>query len=299
MKIDPRHLLQIAAIVDRGTFSAAAESLGTSQPALSRIVTLLERRLGALLFDRESRPPKPTEAGLSLAEQGRAIRAATDHAAIALDRISKGEFGKIRIGAPPFLADHLLPEALCEFLPGHPRIQIELISDFFPALQAKLLMDDIDMIVGPVTLVDRSQSFIIHKLLDDSNVVVCRAGHPLGRKRKIRSEDLEQSNWISYSTASTLHSDMQAALTSAGVNQINICFESQSAGAVLQVLEGTDYLTMLPYNVAKRLAKQNRIRILPFADRSPSRPIGIVMQANRYPVGAVLTLATFLRKRFT
>jgi DNA-binding transcriptional LysR family regulator len=297
MKIEPRHLLQIACIVEAGTFSSAAEQLGTSQPALSRIVALLERRLGTPLFDRTSRPPAPTEAGLALAEQGRAIQAAALHAAHAVDRITKGDFGTVRIGAPPFLCDHLLGDLIGEFLMMHERIRIELLPDFFPSLQRRLLADEIDMIIGPITLVDRSLPFNIERLLEDSNVVVCRAGHPLGRKRVIKPGDLEQSSWISHSASSTLHADMQAALTSAGVNKINLCFESPSAAAVLKVLERTDCLTMLPRNVAARLAAEGRIRILPVADRSPSRPIGIVTHAGRPPAIAAPTLTRFLRKR--
>ena len=78
MIIDPRYLMQIAAIVECGSFSAAAERLGTSQPALSRTISIIERRTGLALFDRNSRPPTPTDAGRALADQGRAIRKASN-----------------------------------------------------------------------------------------------------------------------------------------------------------------------------------------------------------------------------
>ncbi|MDO9439795.1 MAG: LysR family transcriptional regulator [Beijerinckiaceae bacterium] len=299
MKIEPRHLLQIAAIVESGTFSLAAERLGTSQPALSRVVSLLERRLGTTLFDRTIRPPAPTEAGLALAEQGRAIQAASAHAVHAIDRITKGDFGSVRIGAPPFLCDHLLSGHIGDFISAHPRIRVELAPDFFPSLQRRLLADDIDMIFGPITLVDRTLPFHIERLLDDSNVVVCRASHPLSRKRAIKPGDLERSNWISHSSSSTLHADMQMALTMAGVNKINLCFESSSAAAVLNVLERSDCLTMLPRNVASRLAVEGKITILLFANRSPARPIGIVTHASRPSAIAAPTLMRFLRNAFS
>lgn len=299
MKMDPRHLLQIAAIVECGSFSAAAERLGTSQPALSRTISIIERRAGLVLFDRSSRPPKATEAGRTLAAQGRAIRQASEHASEALCRLTRGDFGRIRVGAPPFLCDHMLSGVIAEFLERHPGVRIELVPDFIEGLQERLLADQIDMIVGAITVVDRSLPFDIERLLDDSNVVVCRTGHRLARARHIKSGDLAKYSWISHSGASTLHADMQAALTAAGVNKINFCFESQSAGAVLSVLLSTDCLTMLPQNAAAQLASRGQVRILPFPHTSPSRPIGLVTHSGREPAAAQTSLILHLRERLT
>lgn len=297
--MDPRHLLQIAAIVECGSFSAAAERLATSQPALSRTISIIERRTGLTLFDRSSRPPKATEAGLTLAAQGRAIRQASEHASEALRRLTRGDFGRIRVGAPPFLCDHMLSGLIAEFLERHPGVRIELVPDFIEGLQERLLADQIDMIVGAITVIDRSLPFDIERLLDDSNVVVCRTGHRLARARHVRSSDLAKYGWISHSAASTLHADMQAALTAAGVNKINFCFESQSAGAVLRVLLSTDCLTMLPQNAAAQLAARGEVRILPFPHTSPSRPIGLVTHSGREPAAAQASLIRHLRERLT
>ncbi len=291
--------MQIAAIVDCGSFSAAAERLGTSQPALSRMVAIIERRTGLVLFDRNSRPPTPTEAGRALADQGRAIHQASEHASEAVLRITSGNFGRIRIGAPPFFCDHLLSGLIAEFLKRHSSLRIELIPDFIAGLQDRLLADQIDMFIGAITVVDRTLPFKIERLMDDANVVVCRIGHPLARAGQIKTVDLEKSTWISHSTASTLHADMQAALTAAGVSRIQFCFESQSAGAVLKVLLRTDCLTMLPRNAATELASQRLLRILPFPHKSPPRPIGIVTHSERAPTVAVQGLVQFLRVRLT
>jgi DNA-binding transcriptional LysR family regulator len=52
MRIDPKHLMIIAEISDAGGFTEAAISLGTSQPAISRVVKMLELRLGEAMFHR-------------------------------------------------------------------------------------------------------------------------------------------------------------------------------------------------------------------------------------------------------
>ena len=299
MIIDPRYLMQIAAIVECGSFSAAAERLGTSQPALSRTISIIERRTGLALFDRNSRPPTPTEAGKALADQGRAVRQASEHASEAVLRLTSGDYGRIRMGAPPFFCDHLLSGLIAEFLHHHPGVRIELIPDFIAGLQDRLMADQIDMFIGAITLVDRTLPFEVQRLMDDTNVVVCRIGHPFARARHIKAIDLEKSSWISHSAESTLHADMQSALTAAGVNRIKFCFQSQSAGSVLKVLLSTDCLTMLPRSAAAQLALQRQLRVLPFPHKSPPRPIGIVAHTGRSPAVAQLGLVQFLRGRLT
>ena len=296
MKIEPRHLVHIAAIVDARTFALAAEKLGTTQPALSRTVAEIERRTGTPLFERGRRPLVPTEVGRALADQGRAIRAATNQATSLLERMSEGDFGTVRLGAPPFLCDRLLSGVIARFLATHQGVRIVLTPEFFPSLQVLLISDQFDAIVGPMTLVDRSLGLHIEELTDDANVIVCRSQHPLAKRRRVTVADLEASRWISHSTASTLHTDMQAALTAAGVARLSFCFESSSAGAVVSVLLGTDSLTMLPRNAVAELIADRQIKVLPFQHLSVARPIGIITLANRIPSAALVSLKAVLRK---
>ena len=73
MKYDPRHLVQFAAIIEEGSFSLAAERLGTTQPALSSMVKTLETRAGLDLLARRRRPVTPTPLGAELARMGELV----------------------------------------------------------------------------------------------------------------------------------------------------------------------------------------------------------------------------------
>lgn len=83
-----RHLRALAAIVERGSMSAAAETVNLSQPALTQGLAKLERQLGVTLFDRRSDGVRPTPAGLLMAER----------AAAALDHLAKAVRGTVRSG---------------------------------------------------------------------------------------------------------------------------------------------------------------------------------------------------------
>src|SRR5437764_199288 len=64
--MDTRQLAAFCAVVERRSFSQAAERLGVTQPAVSLQVRALEKRLGTQLLDRSGRRVEPTEAGLRL-----------------------------------------------------------------------------------------------------------------------------------------------------------------------------------------------------------------------------------------
>src|SRR5688572_6367110 len=64
--MDTRQLAAFCAVVERKSFSQAAERLGVTQPAVSLQVRSLEKRLGLQLLDRSGRRVEPTEAGLRL-----------------------------------------------------------------------------------------------------------------------------------------------------------------------------------------------------------------------------------------
>ena len=77
MKIDERHLVQLAAVVQAGGVTEGAAMLGLSQPAVSRTLAMLERRLGEPLFLKGRRPLQPTPLGRALADHGQAMLTAS------------------------------------------------------------------------------------------------------------------------------------------------------------------------------------------------------------------------------
>ena len=134
MKLDPRHLVQLAAILDSGTLRVAAERLGTTQPALSRTIAMMEERIGTPLFERSRRPLTPTDTGIELAAFGRTIRGAVERADILSQQVTAGQYGTIRVGAPPFFCDHLVSRIIGEFHADPSAGPRHAASRLFPAL---------------------------------------------------------------------------------------------------------------------------------------------------------------------
>ena len=298
MKIEPRYLLQLAAVLECGTFSEAAVKLGTTQPALSRTIAILERRIGAPLFERRRRPLVATEVGRELAGYGRMIMSAAEQAAHRMENVAAGDFGRIRLGAPPFLCNQLLSRMIARFLQDRPGVRITLAPDYVPAALAKIMEDRLDLVICAVALVDRSLDLALEHLIDDNNVIVCRPGHPLLGRASLSPEDMETATWIGHSPDSVLHTDTLDALTSFGVNRVTFPFQSESAGAVVTMLQSTNFLSLLPLSSVRDDVAAGRLAILRFPISIPRRAVGIVHHSKLVLTPAMQSLKAHLRTEF-
>jgi DNA-binding transcriptional LysR family regulator len=150
------------AVVERGSFTAAARTLGRSPPTITRTIAELEGRLGVRLFDRSSRRCTVTEAGRSLAEDARQIIADYGQALSSASGHALAPRGRLRITAPySFGQKHIAP-LIIDFIDTHAGISCELDLSDRPA---DLLEDAFDLAVriGPITdagLVVRRVGFV-------------------------------------------------------------------------------------------------------------------------------------------
>lgn len=118
----------VIAVVDYGSFTAAADILGISQPSLSRRVQSLEQSLGVPIFRAVGRTMQLTDAGRSLVPAGRRIL--DELASINALGTSTRELktGSLRIAGLPSLIGSVLPEYVGKFHQQHPGIHLEILS---------------------------------------------------------------------------------------------------------------------------------------------------------------------------
>lgn len=128
VKHDPdlRLLRAFATVAERGGFSAAAETLHVTQPALSRRIGELESLLGLRLFDRTSRRVRLTPAGedllarsLELLKAGEALRERS-HA------LAAGKAGTLRIGCAPMVMESVVAPMLAQYRRRFPDVDVQL-----------------------------------------------------------------------------------------------------------------------------------------------------------------------------
>lgn len=141
------------AVVNAGSFSAAAERLGTAKSALSRRISSLERRLGAKLLHRTTRKLSLTDAGRTLHDKATRLLADLDETEQAV-RDDQAELrGRIKVAAPVTFGIRHLTAAITDFMRRHPDLQIDLdLND----RQVDLVEEGLDVAVRIGELADSS-----------------------------------------------------------------------------------------------------------------------------------------------
>jgi DNA-binding transcriptional LysR family regulator len=173
--MDTRQLAAFCAVVDRKSFSQAAERLGVTQPAVSLQVRALEERMGQQLLDRSGRRVEPTEAGRRLyrsaqrmlqLEQQLLEEVAADGDALA---------GTLSLGASTGPGAHLVPLLLCEFQQAHPDLRVALSIWDTHAVIERVAGREVEL--GVVGARRRHRSLVFEPLARDEIVLAVPPGH--------------------------------------------------------------------------------------------------------------------------
>lgn len=298
MELDPKHLSTLHVICERGGLTAAATILGTSQPALSRMVADMEIRIGAPIFDRSSRPWRLTSLGESLASQGNAVQVATSRASLAVEQFKGGTDGLLKLGGTPYLSDAVLTPMIAAFQQAQPDVRIDQSHAYTAQLLRRLKRREIDLVVAPVDTMDISQGLTSLRMVAAKNIIACRHHHPLTRTPKPKPESMLEYRWISPPTDSPLETDMRDILNTLGVRHVRTAFSGGSLSSVVQILEQSDCLAVLPENVLNQLVKRYRVTALPIRLSTPTRSIALITNEDDVRSHLLSEFLQFLESAF-
>ncbi len=298
MKLDPRHLEILAAIVEAGGLTEGAALLGKSQPSVSRSVSLLEDRVGEPLFLPTRRPLQPTELGLALAQEGQRILSAGRHASRVVDEYRQGIAGAVRVAGTPIFMDGVISNVIAEFQAEYPNIRIDQSYGYPTELLSQLSAETLDLAILPMRPADVSDEYAFRQILPGRNVIACRVGHPLARKKEVKLEDITEFSWIAPPANSPLFRDLRNTLDGIGMRDLKISFTGGSLSAVVNVLTGSDSLTVLPFSVVFMMQRQKTLAALPIKIGDPDRHLGCVTLSARSMPASSERVLEFIKQKF-
>ncbi|WP_433699362.1 LysR family transcriptional regulator [Nocardiopsis sp. CA-288880] len=168
------------AVIDTGSFVAAAESTRRSQPRVSQHVAALEREIGQPLFDRKKRPVRLTEAGDALAVQARNVLRALEAAESAMAPWRGGTRGIVSLGSYPSASAAFVPGLLKNLIAEDPDVKVVLVERSTLELDEALASGGIDLYLRPMSPRPTSPSVTSLPLWSEPLVVLHAEGHPLG-----------------------------------------------------------------------------------------------------------------------
>lgn len=184
-----RQLRCFMAVVEEGGFNRSTTRLHMTQPAISYQIKLLEADLGMPLFYRLSRGISPTEAGRVLYQHALKIEDSVHQAQQALERLSDGVAGEVRIGTVNSVGIYFLPPILQSMRKKHPSARPTVLYRNSYEITEALLANRVDIALVANPQADRR---LRHEVIFEENVsLVCGRSHPFFGRDSVRPEELE------------------------------------------------------------------------------------------------------------
>jgi DNA-binding transcriptional LysR family regulator len=197
--IELKHLRVFKEVSERGSFSAAAEALNYTQPAVSQQIAALERATGAKLVDRIPRGIRLTDAGRALLGHAEAVLARLAEAEAELESIGAMRSGRVRLASFPTGGSSLIPPATAAFHDRYPGVELILSVAEPPAGLEQLIQGQVDMALLLESGFEPEQRGAhverIH-LLDDPMFLALPREHPLAGRRAVTLLDLADETWM-------------------------------------------------------------------------------------------------------
>ena len=192
--MDTRQLAAFCAVVERKSFSQAAERLGVTQPAVSLQIRSLEQRLGRQLLDRSGRRVEPTEAGLRLYASAQRLLALEEQLLEDVTGADEGALtGTLDIGASTGPGGAVVPVLLCQFQELHEDVHVRLaVSD------TQTVVDQVaerELELGIVGAARRHRGVVFEPFFRDEVVLACPAGHRFAG-RTVALDDLREERLL-------------------------------------------------------------------------------------------------------
>ena len=213
--MDTRQLAAFCAVVERRSFSQAADRLGVTQPAVSLQVRTLEKRLGTQLLDRSGRRVEPTEAGWRLYRGAQRMLALESQLIADVAATGEGDLaGDLLLGASTGPAAVAVPVALAEFQRQNPDVRVFLTVSDTHSIVERVAARDLEL--GIVGAARRHRGVRFEPFFADQVILVCPADHPFAN-RTVTLEELRGERLILMQEGAGVRQIVEDALRRQGV----------------------------------------------------------------------------------
>jgi DNA-binding transcriptional LysR family regulator len=281
-------------IVDRGSLTAAAESLDRSQPTIVRTLAALESHLGVPLLRRTTRRMSLTAEGRDFLERSRRILADVDEAESAVRRQHGTLRGDLRVTAPVQFGQLHVAPAVFSFLREHPRIRVELL---LVDRIVDLVEEGIDLAVriGPLT-----DSSMVATRLGEVRRVVCASPTLLAETgtpdhpAELRELPCIRQRNLTHPTAWTFHEGPRRFSVPVGGS-----FSSnQVAVSTAACVDGLGFAQFLSYQVRHQV-RAGRLETVLEGFEPPPWPVSLAYPGGRIVSARLRALIDCLRNSLT
>ncbi|SDH33727.1 DNA-binding transcriptional regulator, LysR family [Paraburkholderia steynii] len=266
-------------IASAGTLARAAEQLGISQPAVTKAIQRLERKVGVTLVERTARGSVLTEAGKIFHTRVLGASMQLDSALQEVRDIGGGHAGLLRIGATPATTSFALRSLFPTLLVERPAARVNVTTAFSDTLLDAIDKREVELAVCP--LPDTLDASMAKELLyDDHYSLMVSTTNPLADRESITLHDLVECSWAASSRQEFARVQLEQAFAKQGYPRMRIVAEANSLAALILIVSTTRLVSLinarsfdlgpLPFNIAVRPIQFDGLR----------RQVGLIRRAG-------------------
>lgn len=273
-------------IAQYGGFTRAASALNISQPAISRRIELLERELGAPLFERVYNGVRLSEAGQTFLPYARQLLAASKDGVEAVKELKEEYRGTITLALVGSLASTTLTGQLQRFRANHP--QVKLVLHTARSHEVSRLVQQGEATLGLRYSADPHPEIVSRLCYEEALVIVCAAQNRLATEAELSTEALAGVAWVTFprsALAAPAGEPYQRAferqLQAWGLEEVEQ-IEVDSLTAQKRLIEADFGIGLLPESSVVEELRLGTLRPLYLSDPQPTIPVMVIYRKQGF-----------------
>lgn len=291
-----RQLQFLTALRAEGSFVAAAEAVGVTQPTLSAGIKDLEAALGSVLVERGRLGAVLTPAGEEAAERAARALGEVEELVRAVQAAGEPFAGVFRLGAIPTIAPFLLPRVLPLLKKRFPKLRLQMREDLTGRLVEQLRARTLDAAL--IALPYQAHGVASTPIADDEFLFLCPEDHPLAKRNDLSPEHLKSEDVLLLEDGHCLRDHALAACRLPSSKR-STDVGATSLHTLVQMVGGGMGVTLLPKIAAEAGAAAGaHVAVRQFAEPIVGRSIGIAWREGGQREEEARLLAGVLKELF-
>jgi DNA-binding transcriptional LysR family regulator len=265
--------------VKYGSFSAAAEALFVTQPAVTKQIQQLQAALGVKLLNRFGKKMVLTDAGEALYDFADKIFQIENQAEESLRDFQQRKSGRLRVHASESFGAYYLPFAIHLFRRRYPRIHIAVTIFTHEQIVENTirLENDLGFISSPV----EHKKLVMEEILEDRLILIVPPSHPFARKKVLDPWELEGQSIIMHEKGSASRNIVDEFISRNNL-YVSVTLELSNNEAIKRAVEQGLGLSLISENVVREEIERKKLKPVPIADPTLKRKYFLIYHKDKY-----------------
>ncbi len=265
-------------IIDLASFSRAAEANGVSQSNVSQVMHQLEERLGVRLIDRSKRPFVITPEGQRFLEGSRVIVQRYDDLEREVRSLHEAVAARLTVASIYSVGLAHMSRFLRAFLAANPQADVRL--EYLHPDRVYEAVESGSADLGLVSYPEPSRTLAAIVWRSEPMVLVTHPQHPLAGREGVSLVALRDQPFVAFQRGLKIRDAIDRVLAERGV-RVEIELEFDNIETIKQAIEVAAGVSILPQPTIERELGSGSLAMLPLADVSLARPLGIIHRRDR------------------